>query len=102
MGIELIDPFGYVTRLLEQEFLPLLFARLRFSLGDDALLEDFNDENRHVGDLSMHDIQALHLHICVMLICLVFLQHFNFALSSLRIQYLDERFSRFIVNRLNP
>ena len=74
MGIELIDPFGHVARLLEQKFLPLLFARLGFCLGDYALFEGFHDKYGHMSDLSMHNVQALHLHVRVILICLAFFE----------------------------
>ena len=72
LRVEFVDPFSHVTCLLEQEFLSLLFACLRFCLRDYALFEDFHDENRHVSHLSMHNVQAFHLHVCVILVCLAF------------------------------
>lgn len=70
LRVEFIDPFSDTARLLEQELLPLLFGRLVLRLHRYALLEDFYQENRHVGDLLVHDIYTLHLHVCVILVCL--------------------------------
>ena len=54
-----------MTLLLEQELNLLLLFSLCLKFRFDALLDQLQYDSTELDQLLMHDIEALHLHVCV-------------------------------------
>ena len=65
MRVKLGDPLDKMALLLEQELNLLLLFSLCLKFRFYALLDQLQYDSTELDQLLMHDIEALHLHVCV-------------------------------------
>ena len=54
--------------MLEKELVALLLLSLRLKLRDDSQLDELEHDGSDLQSLLVHDVDALHDHICVVLV----------------------------------
>ena len=80
-----------MSLLSQKELLSLLFLSFTLELCRDSLFDQFKQNRAHLDHLLMDDVQTLHLHVSVSLICLLVPQLVYILFRCSRVQQIDQR-----------